>query len=374
MVLPPSMHSEGYYKFRNNRTPSVGPVHIDLSQIDNLLSRFSSRLEYHSFGDESVSFDLVEEKKIKLESSSFVEDYFHVVCTDDSLEWLIESNTDENKNSLAIRYLIGDDVEKDFYKALDLFKEANTQTSIFNLLSLYAVEGFLCSYYDFWELFSKLNQELFGSYVELIKHNAEKNIKKPKECLFFDTECNGLPDDYKLGVSFTNNWPRMIQLAWIVTDEYGNILKRQSHIIYPHDFTIDSEVEKLTGISTLRAQQEGVELKEVLSEFMNDLANADEIIGHNVDFDFHIVGCELYRTGGAYDELMNRQYICTMQASTYFCAIPSNSPYGGYKWPKLEELYRKLFGRMFDNAHDALADVVATKECFFALKQRGIVK
>ena len=102
---------------------------------------------------------------------------------------------------------------------------------------------------------------------------------------------------------------------------------------------------------------EGVELKEVLSEFMNDLANADEIIGHNVDFDFHIVGCELYRTGGAYDELMNRQYICTMQASTDFCAIPSNSPYGGYKWPKLEELYRKLFGRMFDNAHDALADV-----------------
>ena len=64
-----------------------------------------------------------------------------------------------------------------------------------------------------------------------------------------------------------------------------------------------------------------------------------------------------------------------MQRSTNFCAIPNpNSYYGGYKWPKLEELYRKLFGRMFDNAHDALADVVATKECFFALKQRGIVK
>lgn len=195
-----------------------------------------------------------------------------------------------------------------------------------------------------------------------------------KTFVFFDTECNGLPRNYRASVSDIFNWPRLIQLAWIVTDEYGNILKRRSHIIYPQDFIIDSEVEKLTGISTLRAQQEGVELKEVLSEFMNDLANADEIIGHNIDFDRHIVGCELYRTGGAYDELMNRQYICTMQASTDFCAIPSNSPYGGYKWPKLEELYRKLFGHMFDNAHDALADVVATKECFFALKQRGIVK
>ena len=62
-----------------------------------------------------------------------------------------------------------------------------------------------------------------------------------------------------------------------------------------------------------------------------------------------------------------------MQASTDYCAIPSNSPYGGYKWPKLEELYRKLFGCMFDNAHDALADVEATKKCYFELLDRGLL-
>ena len=38
------------------------------------------------------------------------------------------------------------------------------------------------------------------------------------------------------------------------------------------------------------------------------------------------------------------------------------------------ELYTKLFGNGFDGAHDAMADIVATKECFFELLRRGIVR
>lgn len=194
-----------------------------------------------------------------------------------------------------------------------------------------------------------------------------------KTIVFFDTECNGLPRNYKASVSDTFNWPRLIQLAWIVTDEQGNVQKRRSHIIYPQEFSIDATVANLTGISTARAQREGVNLQEVLNEFMADITKAEKLVGHNIDFDLHIVGCELYRTLGAYNTLLNKSHICTMQASTDYCAIPSNSPYGGYKWPKLDELYCKLFGRMFDNAHDALADVEATMKCYFELKKKGIL-
>lgn len=48
--------------------------------------------------------------------------------------------------------------------------------------------------------------------------------------------------------------------------------------------------------------------------------------------------------------------------NTNYCAIPGNY---GYKWPRLEDLYRKLFGRNFAGAHDAMSDIQATKECFF---------
>lgn len=373
LVLPPSLHISGLmYRFREDRLPSVSPNEIQICSLDNMLEHYCSELIITDLTYKEQTIQIAQFLKLESGSSSCnweTSDTYN----EDSIKWLEDSNTDENKNTLAIRYLLQKDVPFDDVKVKSLLSESHTPTAIFNLLSLCACGFFSCSHSEYMQLYAKLDKTLFHDYLDLLDKNKEDNIR-PKTYLFFDTECNGLPQNYKLDVTSIENWPRMIQLAWIIVDEYGNILKKQSHIIYPQNFTIDSEVEKLTGISTLRAQQEGVELKEVLSEFMNDLANADEIIGHNVDFDFHIVGCELYRTGGAYDELMNRPYICTMQASTDFCAIPSNSPYGGYKWPKLEELYRKLFGRMFDNAHDALADVVATKECFFALKQRGIVK
>lgn len=42
----------------------------------------------------------------------------------------------------------------------------------------------------------------------------------------------------------------------------------------------------------------------------------------------------------------------------------------GYKYPKLNELYYKLFHRNFENAHNAFSDVLATIECFKELKKK----
>jgi len=111
-----------------------------------------------------------------------------------------------------------------------------------------------------------------------------------------------------------------------------------------------------------------------LEEFATDLSLAEQVVGHNIDFDQHIVGAELYRLKMDYDAFMNKPSICTMRASMDFCAIPNpNSYFGGYKWPSLQELYLKLFNRSFDEAHDALADITATKDCFFELKKVGII-
>ena len=197
--------------------------------------------------------------------------------------------------------------------------------------------------------------------------------KSQKTILFFDTETNGLPRNYKADITNTFNWPRLIQLGWLITDEEGNILKRKSQLIYPH-FTIDADVIRLTGITTAQAQREGVDLAQVLREFAADATGASLIVGHNIDFDLHVVGCELYREGMDYRALLNQPTVCTMQRSTDFCAIPStNSYYSGYKYPTLTELYTKLFEHTFSGAHDALTDITATKDCYFELRKRGII-
>src|SRR5690606_8051357 len=46
---------------------------------------------------------------------------------------------------------------------------------------------------------------------------------------------------------------------------------------------------------------------------------------------------------------------------------------GKFKWPKLEELYQKLFNEKFEEAHNAAADVVATTRCFFELIRLNVI-
>lgn len=225
---------------------------------------------------------------------------------------------------------------------------------------------------EYWDKI--IEEEMYDEDDEEDKEEdkEEYTTLKPKY-LFFNTECNGLPQNNNAPFSDTNNWPRLIQLAWILTDEQGNTIKHQNYIIHPKDFLINSKVTELTGISTERAQREGVNLNAALTEFMTDLVSVEKIISHNVDFNCNIVGCELYRIEAAYNLFMNYPRICTMRSSTNYCAIPSKTRYGGYKWPKLEELYRKLFDRSFSINQDALADVEAIKKCFFELKKKGVL-
>lgn len=217
------------------------------------------------------------------------------------------------------------------------------------------------------------NQEREAREQEQLQAQQLQRMLKDS-ILFFDTETTGVPKLYNAPVTNSANWPRLVQLAWLMADKNGNILKRNSVIIKPDGFSIPSDASAVHGITTERAQREGKPLDAVLEEFMNDVQLASSVVGHNIDFDMHIVGAELYRLGMDYNLLMNKPCTCTMKSSTDFCAIPNpNSYYGGYKWPSLQELYRKLFNRDFADAHDALADIMATKECFFELKRREII-
>jgi DNA polymerase III epsilon subunit-like protein len=208
------------------------------------------------------------------------------------------------------------------------------------------------------------------SSIDCIHDSLDKPTESPKKrILFFDTECNGLPANYHLGIEHTDNWPRLIQLAWIITDETGNILKQQNHQVIPQGFIIQPNVEQLTRISTTQALTQGKLLHLVLHEFISDLQMVDMVVGHNIDFDRHIVGCELYRSQMDYATMMSKPHVCTMKQSTDYYHIQT----GNDRYPKLMNLYQLLFHESFDNAHNAMADVLATMKCYFELKKRLIL-
>ncbi|MEM9928318.1 MAG: 3'-5' exonuclease [Bacteroidota bacterium] len=191
--------------------------------------------------------------------------------------------------------------------------------------------------------------------------------------LFFDTETTGLPKNWNAPSSAIRNWPRLVQLAWILTNEDGEIQESYSTIIRPEGFTIPRSASDIHRVTQARALAEGQPLTDVLSAFTTALAQANQLIAHNIDFDEKILGCEFYRSTGK-DPLLRVRKACTMKddAIIAWAAIPPKR-YGTYKWPTLEQLHRKLFNTGIPAAHDALVDVEATVRCWVGLKEKGVI-
>jgi DNA polymerase-3 subunit epsilon len=187
--------------------------------------------------------------------------------------------------------------------------------------------------------------------------------------LFFDTETTGTPRNYKAPVTDLNNWPRMVQIAWILQDKNGSVLARENLIIKPVGFNIPIDASKIHGITTSRAQSDGIDLLTALTLFITHIDSSQYLIAHNISFDQKIVGAELIRSR-INNPIPNKKLLCTMSNSTNYCAI--NGPYG-YKFPKLVELHKKLFGFGFDGAHDAFFDIDATAKCFWEMRNRGLI-
>jgi DNA polymerase III epsilon subunit-like protein len=191
--------------------------------------------------------------------------------------------------------------------------------------------------------------------------------------LIFDTETTGLPANYKAPVSDSDNWPRMVQIAWQLYDKNGLVWETESYIIKPEGFVIPEEVAKIHRVTQERAEAEGVPLREALDHFVQSAKESEFLIGHNIQFDEKIVGAELFRLG-LDSNIADNGRICTMKNSVEICRLPNpNNPYT-LKWPNLAELYRCLFQEDFAEAHDALVDVRACARCFLELRNRGVIK
>ena len=187
--------------------------------------------------------------------------------------------------------------------------------------------------------------------------------------LFFDTETSGLHRRWDAPASDLSNWPRLVQLGWILTDENGTEQKRSCRIVAPEGFAISPGATRQHGITTEYALRHGEPLGETLEEFRSAIEEATDVVGHNISFDLNVVGAEILRQGWV-NTLVTRRSICTMREGTEYCRIPGKY---GYKWPTLTELHLKLFGTEFESAHDAMADTSACMKCYFELKKKKVV-
>ncbi len=198
----------------------------------------------------------------------------------------------------------------------------------------------------------------------------KKFASKAKYYLFFDIETTGLPRNKNAPYTDITNWPRIVQIAWLLCDDNGKILLSEEYIVKPEGFVIPFDAQNLHGISNEKANSMGEDLSFVLNRFSKLIDRSKYLIAHNLDFDFNVVGAEFIRKG--IDIRLNTiNKICTMKSTVEYCKIPRGNY--GFKWPSLMELYYTLFNTTFQEKHDALHDVKICADCFFELRRREII-
>jgi DNA polymerase-3 subunit alpha len=190
--------------------------------------------------------------------------------------------------------------------------------------------------------------------------------------LVFDTETTGLPKQYNAPLTDFDNWPRLVQLAWQLHDDKGRLVENFNLLVKPDGFVIPIDAKMVHGISTEHALKYGQPLHEVLDTFLRSAEKAKYFVGHNIDFDLCIVGCEFLRDRGSNPLLAWPRVDTCTEKTAEFCKLPGGKG-GKFKLPKLNEFHEILFGSKFDSAHNASADVQATARVFLELIRIGVL-
>lgn len=195
---------------------------------------------------------------------------------------------------------------------------------------------------------------------------VDENLNNNGLLLFIDTETTGLIRKGWHPVKDYTVFPRIVSIAWMVTD-MRRILKHREYFIIKQETPIDPDAIAIHGITDEIAAEKGVELGDVLALLRTQMQGAKYVIAHNVDFDLDILKAA-YTSVGSKHPFGKMKKRCTMKSGTRYCAI--EKPYGkGYKWPTLKELAEDLqcIGRGTYGLHNAEYDMKLMEQCFWQL-------
>ena len=202
-------------------------------------------------------------------------------------------------------------------------------------------------------------------------------IKNDQEvCLFFDTETSGFISGKKSFDDPTQAW--CVQLAAVLATKH-TIIETMNVIIKPNGRTMNHHAAAVHGISLERAQEEGIDEKDALELFSELLTDTPKRIAHNFDFDSLFISQMFERNMDNLSDQARSKYFlqlphfCTMKDKRIKAYCDCKNVKGYPKYAKLEEMYEILFKTVMPNAHDAMADVIATKDCYYELLKKGII-
>lgn len=186
--------------------------------------------------------------------------------------------------------------------------------------------------------------------------------------LFIDTETSGLPKKWDAPYDSSDNWPFIVQIAWVIYTWEGKLLKTENHYIKDTDYQISQDSSTIHGISREFLYAHGKERAWVMKTLQQDLLEYSPLlVGHFMQLDYHMIELGFYRAG-LENPATQLPSFCTMKVTSNFIRQRPS------KYLKLGELYERLFKEPLQDQHNALTDAQATAACFFEMIRQGDIK
>ena len=181
--------------------------------------------------------------------------------------------------------------------------------------------------------------------------------------MIFDTETNGLDANSDI-----------LQIGYIISNTENVIIKKEK-------FYISNRVNlpqafKINGITSEILNEKGIPFYDVISTFISDLNTCNKIIGHNISFDINKINDNIKKYVIPIYDIQNNLVLNIFNDKEIICTLKMYSKY--IKNINIERkknnltklsirlcsMFEYFFNHSFDNAHDALSDVIATFECY----------
>ncbi|RKD14409.1 hypothetical protein BCY91_08005 [Pelobium manganitolerans] len=185
--------------------------------------------------------------------------------------------------------------------------------------------------------------------------------------LILDTETSGLPKKWDVSYGAKNNWPHVLQIAWLIFDSDGNEVKRENYYLKPGKINISKASTRIHKLDRDFLLKHGKDRRRVFEKFENDIIKYHPlVVAHFAELDFCMVGAEAYRLNEE-NPLQQSDFFCTMKASAKYVKNPS------FSHLRLGVFYKTLFKKRPEQLHNALKDSELTAEIFFHLLHKNEV-
>jgi hypothetical protein len=195
------------------------------------------------------------------------------------------------------------------------------------------------------------------------------NMTEGKITCVVNIETDCLPNAQSNRTGIQIEFPNIIKIAWILMDDKGKFLKRESELI---NFIGIKQTEAFSknNLDVNLVKKISKEPTEVFKKFVADIKITSNIVVHNADLNFPIIKNQLQKYS-LQDPFNNKRIICTMKETVHYCNIIS--PNNELKFPKLTELYEKLFKNKIEQRNNAESDALLTTRCFKELVNKKII-